>query len=334
MSTDNGNTPAKRYFRKIIRITALDSPNVQRGLKQRAKGQVPDDEIVIPGVITYGQYEMRLHTYDIIRRTVGLWARFYEGAEILLYPPEWLDRAALIAEELERTFKPGMRKAKSIGFDSARGGDSSSWIAIDDLGILDIKTMKTPNTAVIMKETMDFARMWGCEGHQCWFDAGGGGYEHADYLREFKKFRVNVIGFGESIAMDPKRGLVPIASKKEHREVKYSYVNRRAQMYHMLHLLLDPAREELGLPIKGFGIPSRYTRLRAELAPVPKLYDQEGRIWMLPKDTPDPKRTTVGVDTTRTLKQLIGWSPDESDALVLAVYGLTAKVRRFRISAS
>ena len=56
--------------------------------------------------------------------------------------------------------------------------------------------------------------------------------------------------------------------------------------------------------------------LLRQMRPMPLLYDQEGRMRMLPKHKKDPD------STEKTLTDLIGCSPDEADALVLAVHGM------------
>ena len=72
----------------------------------------------------------------------------------------------------------------------------------------------------------------------------------------------------------------------------------------------------------GFGIPTKFPALRQQLAPIPIQYDGEGKIVLPPKYKKDRNSTQI------TLTELIGHSPDEADALALAVYGLTKKQRR------
>jgi phage terminase large subunit-like protein len=88
-------------------------------------------------------------------------------------------------------------------------------------------------------------------------------------------------------------------------------------MYHRLRLLLKD----------GFAISKEYVELRRQLAPVPLWYDREGRIYLPPKNAqPGDDEDMV------TMTKLIGCSPDQSDALVLAVHGMTSKVHRQRVS--
>jgi hypothetical protein len=56
------------------------------------------------------------------------------------------------------------------------------------------------------------------------------------------------------------------------------------------------------------------------------LYDEEGRIFL------PPKHRKPGDDSDKeTMEDLIGCSPDQSDALVLAVYGVSAKSHTFKV---
>ncbi len=100
--------------------------------------------------------------------------------------------------------------------------------------------------------------------------------------------------------------------RKEQRERQYEYVNMRAEMYGELRQLLDPCG-------KGFSI--RDPEIRRQLSPIPLLYDGEGRMRLLPKNPRGAKKDE------ECLAKLIGCSPDETDALVLAVHGMLHKGR-------
>ena len=56
------------------------------------------------------------------------------------------------------------------------------------------------------------------------------------------------------------------------------------------------------------------------MAPIPKLYDGEGRLYLPPKGK-------VEGSTIVCLKDLIGRSPDDFDSLCLAVYAMKSKQR-------
>lgn len=299
------------FYRKVIRITAMDSPNVRLGLLQRAAGKEPTGEVIMPGVLTWDEYCHRRLTWDPVRQCVGLDARFYEGAEILLFPPEWLNRANEVAEILRSTKKP--RKAKAMGVDPAQGGDSTSICVIDEYGVLELTSCKTPDTNVAYNLIRETIHKWDVPVGNVVLDRGGG-TEHAHRLRAAGYKDVRTMGFGEGVSPDPRRGITQFKDKLDTREERYAYVNRRAEVYHTLSLLLDPSLNET-----GFGIPAEYTRLRHELSVFPKLYDAEDRLYLPPKNKKDAD------SKVKTLVEMIGHSPDEADSLVLAVYGLVNK---------
>lgn len=311
-----------RYYRKVIRIRAEDSPNVRYGLAQVRAGIEPTNEILVPGVLTYADYVKRRKTWDPIRQCIGLDAQFYEGAEILLFPPEWLNLAEIRAEQI----KGLVRKARAIGIDPAEGGDKTAMAAVDELGIIELVSKKTSNTAVIPREAIAFGAKHGVAPENWVFDRGGGGKQHADTLRE-QGYAVRTVAFGESISLDPKRGLQMVETRMEMKEDKYVFLNRRAQLYGEFSQLLDP-----GLYPDGFGLASGLcgcvgdpeTELRHQLAQIPKKYDKEGRLVLLPKHNPNDD------DDPRTLVKLIGHSPDEADAVSLAIHGMLHKKTRAR----
>lgn len=301
------------YFRKVIKIKATDSPNVKYALAQKEKGYEPTNEIVVPGVLTWGEYRHRRATWDKIRQSIGLDAEFYEGSEILLFPADWLNQAEERARHL-----PRHRKAKGGGCDPAEGGDKTAMAAVDEYGLIELVSRKTPNTNDVVHEAIAFLHRHEIPPERFCFDRGGGGKQHADRLREMRGvghpengYPVRTVGFGESIAQEIKRGTAPVKYRREVVEERYEFKNRRAQMYGELSELLDP-----GLPGTRFAIPAEYHELRRQLAPIPKKYDNESRMFMLPKQNP------AKPDDPNTLINLIGCSPDEADALVLAVHGM------------
>ena len=147
------------------------------------------------------------------------------------------------------------------------------------------------------------------------FDKGGGGKQHVDRLREMGH-NVRSVGFGES-AMDISRfsrRFRSTAIKTDLDEVRYAYKDRRSQMYGELRNRLDPGMNE-----HVFAIPPEYSELRRQLAPIPLLHDQEGRLKLPPKHKRNKDSREI------TLVDLIGNSPDEADALVMALFALSHK---------
>lgn len=296
----------KTYYRRVIRISAEDSPNVRLALAQRRSGITPTNEILLSGVLTWEEYLERREKWDKIKQCIGLDGSFYEGEEVLLYPPMWLDRAERIANERKRW---GLRKARAIGIDPAAGGDKTAMAAVDDYGLLELVSRRTPNTADIPKEALAFIQKHGVRPEMVIFDAGGGGKQHADHLRD-KGHNVGMIAFGAAVVGEQRRSRASMKQRREIKESKYTYKNRRAQLYGELRLLLDPINE------KGFGLPPEYTELRRQLAPIPVIWNDEGQLELPPKDKKDKN------SQKKTLIEIVGHSPDEADALVLAVHAL------------
>jgi hypothetical protein len=187
--------------------------------------------------------------------------------------------------------------------------------ALDRFGLIELQARKTPDTSEIPGWVLGFMRKHFVPPEKVFFDRGGGGLEHADALRK-KGYMVRTVAFGSTITPDKRpRGVVsPLKTRVAQDEERYAYKNRRAEMYHLLRLRLDPASG-------GFAIPARYTELRRQLAPVPLWYDEEGRIFLPPKQAKPGDEDKDKV----TMTKLLGCSPDQSDALVLAVFGMAVK---------
>lgn len=308
-----GDLPRTRgtgYYRKIIKIKAEDSPNVRLAEAQVKAGEEPTNEILVPGVKDYDTYLKHRQVWDVVLQCVGLDAEFYEGASVLMYPPEWLNRA----ETIDNALPPkNTRKGRAIGIDPAEGGDSTVWCVVDEFGILELLSMKTPDTSIIINTTIMLLTKWSVSPENVVFDRGGGGKQHADSLRA-KGYMVRTVAFGESASpeMKPFYYYETFSTKVHQEETRQIYRNRRVQMYMLLRRWLDPELNE-----RGFGVSQQLTELRRQLAPVPLLFDGEGQYTLPPKSKKDPKSKTT------TMIDLIGCSPDEADATVLAIFGLT-----------
>ncbi len=260
----------------------------------------------MPGVLPYADFKQRRAMWDEVRQCIGLDAEFWEGAEALLFPPEWLNRAERIAEDVRYLRK---REAKAVGIDPAEGGDDTTMAAVDELGLIELTACKTPDTSVIRGAVKDFGRRHGVPPDKWVFDRGGGGKQISDQLRS-EGFPVRTVAFGEPVSLEPRHGLTTIAERVALAEERYVYKNRRAQMYGDLSVMLDPGRDQ------GWGLPVEYGELRRQLALIPKLLDHEGRLYLPPKRKKTAKSTEV------SLEEIIGCSPDEADAVVLALYGM------------
>ena len=310
---DRPRTGRQGYYRRVIHIEATASPNVRLGISQYEKGMTPTDEVLVPGLKTYGEYCKNLEMWDEAQQCVSLRAQFYKGKDVLLYPAEWLKRAKEIAERL----RGKVRKARGIGVDPAEGGDKTAMVAVDEYGVIEVSSKTTPDTAMIPLEAYGFAVKHGLKDNPeliC-FDRGGGGKQHVDRLKADYDFACRSIGFGEAIVPDPKRGITVLEERVDQRGEQYAYKNRRAQMYGDLRDLLDPS-----LNPQGFGIPKEEYELLRQLGPIPLWYDREGRMYLPPKQRNANAKGPVAQEVT--LNSLLGCSPDEADALALAVHAM------------
>lgn len=322
-----GDTPdpsgQNKLYRKVIKIGATDSPNVQWGLEWKRRGVEPPppmpEEIRIPGLTNYAEYVQRLSEWDAFNIRTRLDGEFWTDASSLMFPPQWLDLAAQAARELGPH-----RKAKTIGVDGGEGRADSVWTAIDEFGIIEQFAKKTPNTMEIAGITIHFMRKHGVPAERVYFDRGGGGKQIADRLRE-QGYKVQTIGFGEAASppLDVRQKRMDV--RKEVQEVNRVFKNKRAEMYGQTREEMNPLFDEANRPTKRvFAVPAELTELRRELAVLPLLYDSEGRIFLPPKSRVPGTKSTNQV----TIMDLLGHSPDRSDSLVLAVHGMKSRVRR------
>jgi len=308
------------YYRKVIKIKATDSPNIRLAQRQKEEGKEITNETIVPGVIDYSTYQNRREFWDDVRQCIGLDAEFYEGADVLMFPPSWLTRAEEYAGTLHER-----RDGKAIGVDPAEGGDSTCWAVVDHKGLIDLISKKTSDTSTISGETIALMTKYKVKPEKVLFDRGGGGKQHADRLRA-QGYNVKTVAFGESVLGAYRFHWHRTGKQRvEQEEDRYVYKNRRAQMYGIIRQLIDPLSEE------KFGIPEKFKELRRQLAPIPLTTDQEGRLFLLPKDA--PPRSDGVKSNTQTLKKLLGCSPDEADSLALAVYGMVAIPERKPIMA-
>lgn len=312
------------HARRSIRIAADDSPNVARGLAMRAAGREPDGENVIPGLLSWEEYEHRRATWDAERQTVGLDAQFYAGPEVMLYPESWLRFAVRLALYLD--IKKVKRKAKAGACDPGEGSANTVWAAVDEYGLIEMVSEKTPDTSVIRGKTIAFCRKHDIPFERFVFDRGGGGKQIADDMRA-DGMMVGSIGFGERAGkLQPKRSSRTFIEKVEANEEPDAYINRRAEMYGDLAALLEVtfAKESGGTPARGIGfaIPGQYVELLRQLGLIPRKLDREGRLKIPPKSRAQAKQGE------QSLEEIIGHSPDEADTLVMAVHRMRAKTFR------
>lgn len=256
-------------------------------------------------------------------QSIGLDAEFWRGEESFLYPRSWLTHAAKVAEAL----KGHRRYGRAIGVDSGQGRDKTCWCVVDELGIIELIAKTTKDTTQIPSQTLFLMQKYQVQACDVYFDIGGGGHNNADQVDKLvkhhknKKLRglVERVPFGTSVT-DPSMyyGMSP-QQRQQLADSRAQWKNRRAEMYGLLQQQLDPT-----LNPNGFAIAEEYTELRRQLSLMPYLLDGEGKMFLPPKD-PRPN------SKDENLRQILGCSPDESDALVLANYGLFRSKNRFKV---
>lgn len=287
--------------RRVVHISAEDSPNVQFGKRWAASGRPGVPPQVFPGVISHDQYEQRLIDWDQIKQHIRLKGLFFEDENQLLFPPTWLDEAY---EYRDSALRDDIGPF-ALGIDTAgRGRDETVWIVIGPLGIRYLYATREPDSMKIVGRTLDIMRNFSIPGSRVAFDSGGGGKECADRLRE-QGYMVRDLAFGAS-ARDSKQ-----------------YANMRAELYGRMRQRLDIKRwhvatmeqEDEGVRGVTFGIPDD-PKLREELAMLPLMLDSEGRLKLPPKDRPtDREQANTNIIVIR---DILKRSPDRADALVLA----------------
>nr|BDD46351.1 hypothetical protein 6 [Pseudomonadaceae bacterium] len=283
-------------LRKVIHVDGRDSPNVQIGMRWREEGKPGAPPVLISGLLTYTEYLRREQEWDEVKRTTRLHGRFHEGDQTMLFPMAWLDAAMDPTrwEQLQQELRPAL----ALGVDVASGGrDKTCWTLVDGNGVIDQIVMDIGNTMEIVGRTIRLINEHKIPPRRVAIDAGGGGKQITDRLRE-QRYAVRMVNFGESA------------------DVKQAYRNRRAELYGDLRQRLDPGRDE-----QPFALPPDAHELRQELLVLPLQYDSEGRL-VLP-----PKERRSGTTTERSLRDLLGRSPDRADSLVLAVWALRQPYR-------
>lgn len=314
-----------KYLRRCIKMTAKDSPNVALALWQKEQGLPVTNEIIVPGVINYATYEARLRKWTAEenwqRISESLEAEWYEGAALKLVPKHWLE----FAHAYEKR-RPQGNFPRFMGIDPAEGGDDSAFCVGDRHGILEMLSLKTPDTNKVIAHAMDLQYKWKIEWENICIDegAGGGGRVHVDRLWANGK-KVRGVGFGAAPQIELRRGMTQFQERKEQRVDKYAFVKCRDEMAYDVRCILEVDADgnyaAKSQNVHGFAIPrNRSTEeLVRQLSLIPFTTDGEGRMKLPPKkDSSDPKNPD-------TLMYICGHSPDQFDAFCLMVYAMNHK---------
>ena len=305
-----------RLLRNVIHIDGLDSPNVKIGM-HRASQCIPGPHpLLIPGLLSYDEYLVRDQEWDEVKKTMRLRGRFYEGEQTMLFPVEWLDLSQSRYRELAGQKEP--RRAEAMGVDVAGGRDLSAWTVVDRHGVLHMHCEATPDTTRIVDITIRLLQDFSLSPLNAIFDAGGGGKQIVDRLRQLG-YRVRAVAFGGSTSEAKTKAKSKLRDQKE---VRLAYKNRRAEMYGNLRKIVNPHDNVV------FALPDRgqdAELLREELSILPLQYNEEGKMYLPPKDLPRSEPGKGRRTQATTLRAMLGRSPDRADALVLAVDGMLHK---------
>ena len=318
-----GDTPdpldPKRLHRKVIHISAEDSPNVIAGKQWRKSGGVGIPPTIIPGLMSYSTYVSGRKFWDERKKRIRLGGLFDEGQEAMMFPSDRLEAAERAWVEIAGEDSATLTRREPVGtcwmgVDTASGGkDWNCWAIIDRLGIVEIDARpSTMDSPVVQAITLAKIQRYKLRHSNIAFDRGGGGTEHVGYLMRKGMTMIRRIAFSER-AKDPK-----------------TYTNKRAEMYGLLRQSFDPARWSKGTNEAGmefyetcFVLPPNERLLREELACLPLLHDAEDKMFMLPKHHKEKvlgqKEHKDGAGAT-CISDLIDRSPDRADALALANY--------------
>lgn len=312
---------------------------------------VPGDKPIdwkIPGILSYDTYLEHLCNWTADKVRTRLHGLFPDEAGQKLFPPEWLDIARALGRKLAAyNSQPGRERGRlrtgrpfALGIDvSQGGGDLTVWCVLGRWGVPYVRNDETgrwewaiyakatPDTTEIAGTALRLMKRFGIAAESVALDAGGGGKQIADMLRD-KGYDVSDVDFG-SAADDPSE-----------------YRNRRCQLYGELRKALDPGAEGgegkrrgmarmlletdpaewHGKKLRCLALPPDDADLRQDLAVLPLLNDGEGRLRLPPKDK---ARKTSGRTEQCVREMLGGRSPDRGDALALA-YWAWESGREFR----
>jgi len=310
--------PGGRLFRKVLHVGGEQSPNVTAGRRweaDRSSTRLERPPTIIPGILSYEQFLERKAHWSAHQVRTRLWGLFPDEGAGRLFPAEWLDAAQRLGRSLaEHRAQGGPRRSGrpyALGVDvSQGGGDLTAWVVLGRYGVRKLLVRETPNTAEIAGQTIRLMRAFRIAPAWVAFDAGGGGKQIADLLRDRGFEELLDVTFGAA-ADDPRK-----------------YKNKRAELYGELREALAPRRRVerlLATPLEHWprgasclALPPDDALLREDLAVLPLLRDAEGRLRLPPKDKPSRQTSS---HRERSVRELLGGrSPDRGDALALAWY--------------
>lgn len=312
--------PGKLY-RDVITISGEDSPNVRIGMACAKEGLPQPERPPVPGVLSY-------ETFLELKATLPPWSlrpRLYglpnDDATTRLFPASCLDLAQELYQRLkeheahlkakDRPFRWGGLLA--LGVDCAMGGgDMSSWAVYGKYGVVHVEVLDTPNTRRIKGHTLKLMRKWRIRPQWVAFDRAIGGVI-ADEMREEGR-DVHDVGFGRRAFEPDKYASMRVELYGELARAMRKMVDDDGKPTGRIQRLLNTPVDKWEKSWKCVALPPD-SLLREELFILPQYEDGKGRLCLPPK-----ARGSKNGPGGETLKDMLGRSPDRSDAAVLSKY--------------
>ena len=209
-----------RYWRKVIHVDGLDSPNVRAGMEHKRLGRPGPPPTLIPGVLSYADYIFRDSQWDGYNKMTRLHGLFHQGEDAQLFPWAWIERAAAAWEEIK-----GLQRGPfALGIDTASGGrDNAAFVVLDHLGIVEIVVTDGKDTTKLYAMTKRLMAKYHISPRMVAVDAAGGKEIIADRLAH-EGTTIRCVSFAQK-AKDAKQ-----------------FINARAEMYGRLSGGFNPER--------------------------------------------------------------------------------------------
>lgn len=317
-------------YRRVIHVAADDSPNVRLGRARAKRGLPPTD--VVPGVLSYGDFQRFSKIWPAHKRRWGLEGLFPDETTNRLFPEDWLELSHALYAILQRHNadlqargrQPKLGQPLALGIDCGRSvsGDLTTFTVVGKYGWVHSESHHIADTAVTYRKTIDLARRFKIKPTFIAFDQAIGG-PIADQLRDRKGWDVADVNFGSTEHIDREKYANQRASLYGElaaaMELRYRIADDGSKRLRgRLQKMLDTPPGEWPKPWTCLAIPREETELRRELAVLPRQHSQRSGALLLPPKEPRPGRKLRPGEFC--LRELLGRSPDRGDSFVLAFY--------------
>jgi hypothetical protein len=320
-----------RLERRVIHVSAEDSPNVKVGRARAKRGLPPVD--LVPGIINYLDYQRFMRIWPAHKRRWGLDGLFPDESTNRLFPKEWMELAHGLYEILRRHNAELIAKGRrpkygwplALGVDCGRSklGDLTSFTVVGRYGWVFSLSKHIHDTMETYRTILKLARRFKIAPEFIALDQAIGG-PIADQLRSRREWDVADVNFGAKDSIDREKyenmrahmyGEVAAAMELRYREDEQGQQRLRGRLQKML--ITDPDRWPKGWMCVA--IPREETELVRELLVLPRQHSQRTGALLLPPKEPRPGKSRAG---EFCLRELLGRSPDRGDSFVLGYYAL------------